>query len=305
VRLAFLGTPEAAVASLHALVDAGHDVGLVVTRADRRRGRGGALVASPVKRAALDLGLRVTDDLAAVRDSGAERGVVVAYGALIPAPLLAEVPMLNVHFSLLPRWRGAAPVARAILAGDDETGVDVISLEATLDTGPIHAEARVRVGDKTLSELTSELAEVGSRVLVEVLASSQLLAHPRPQVGEATYAAKLDAADYALESSMDVETAARVVRLERSRVVIGARRLRILRAHVGEGAGPTRGEAGDVKMNGALSLAFRDGTLVLDRLQPDGGRAMTSAAWWAGARLEGPLRWEGPITPGRPVGSGA
>ena len=305
MRLAFLGTPDAAVASLRALVDAGHEVALVVTRADRRRGRGGALVASPVKRAALDLGLNVTDELGAVRDSRIEWGVVVAYGALIPASLLGEVPMLNVHFSLLPRWRGAAPVARAILAGDVETGVDVISLEATLDTGPIHAEARVKVADKSLSELTEELADVGSRVLVDVLASSQLLAHPRPQVGEAIYARKLDSTDFVLLESMDVASAARVARLERSAVLIGGRRLRILRAHVDVRAGARSGEAGRVLVNGALALEFRDGTLVLDSVKPDGGRAMASAAWWAGARLGEPLRWEGPIAPDRPVGSGA
>ena len=303
MRLAFLGTPEAAVASLRALVDAGHDVALVVTRADRRRGRGGALVASPVKRAALELGLAVTDDLAAVRNAGVERGVVVAYGALIPAPLLAEVPMLNVHFSLLPRWRGAAPVARAILAGDDVTGVDVISLEASLDTGPVHARARVDVDDKTLSELTSELADVGARLVVEVLANSSLLDHPRPQVGDATYARKLGAADFALEPSMDVARAARVARLERSRVVVGGRSIRILRAHVGDAAHAPA--AGRVSAARAVALGFRDGALILDSVQPDGGRPMAGAAWWAGARLDESVRWEGPIAPDRPVGSGA
>lgn len=302
MRLAFLGTPEAAVASLRALVEAGHDVALVVTRADRRRGRGGALVASPVKLAALELGLSVTDDLGAVRDARVERGVVVAYGALIPADMLAEVPMLNVHFSLLPRWRGAAPVARAILAGDDETGVDVISLEASLDTGPIHAEARVPIADKTLSELTLELADVGANLLIEVLSSASLLAHPRPQIGEATYARKLSSIDFALSPTMGVAQAARVVRLGASRVTIGGRRLRILRAHVGDADEAL--SPGTVGVARAVSLGFVDGALVLESIQPDGGRVMTSAAWWAGARLVEPLRWEGPITPDGPVGSG-
>ncbi len=302
MRIAFLGTPEAAVPSLRALVDAGHDVALVVTRADRRRGRGSALVASPLKRAALELGLSVTDDLMAVRDAHVERGVVVAYGALIPAALLAEVPMLNVHFSLLPRWRGAAPVARAILAGDAETGVDVISLEASLDTGPIHAETRVPVDDKTLSELTLELADVGAKLLIEVLSSASLLAHPWPQFGDATYARKLDATDFALAPTMSVAQAARVARLEASRVTIGGRRLRILRAHVDDGSALSPGA---VRVARAVALGFSDGTLALERVQPDGGRAMTSTAWWTGARLVEPVRWEGPITPDGPVGSGA
>ncbi len=304
MRLAFLGTPEAAVVSLRALVEAGHDVGIVVTRPDRRRGRGGALVASPVKRAAREMGLPVSDDLGAVREARVERGVVVAYGALVPAALLAEVPMLNVHFSLLPRWRGAAPVARAILAGDAETGVDVISLEASLDTGPIHAEARVPIAEKTLSELTGELAELGSRLLIEVLANASLLAHPHAQIGEAIYARKLDATDFALDPSMDVARAARVARLEASRVTIAGRRLRIVSAHV-DHESAAQPPAGGVGVTRAVSLGFDDGALVLDRVQPDGGRVMTSAAWWAGARLVEPLRWEGAIRPDGPVGSGA
>ena len=136
MRLVFLGTPEAAVPTLEAVVDAGHEVVLVVTRPDRRRGRGSELTPSPVKAAALRLGLSVTHRLADVADVDADRAVVVAYGAIIPETLLKKTPMLNVHFSLLPRWRGAAPVQRAILAGDEETGVSIISLEATLDTGP-------------------------------------------------------------------------------------------------------------------------------------------------------------------------
>ena len=145
MRLVFLGTPEAAVPSLRALVDAGHEVELVVTRPiDKRRGRGAG--AQPESGEGRRPGARtsrcVTRSLTS-RTSGAERGVVVAYGRLIPATLLDDVPMLNVHFSLLPRWRGAAPVERAILAGDEETGVSIMSLEATLDTGPVHLERRI------------------------------------------------------------------------------------------------------------------------------------------------------------------
>ncbi len=191
MRLVFLGTPEAAVPSLEALIDAGHDVALVITRPDRRRGRGSELSPSPVKTAATRLGLRVGHRLADIHEVDVERGVVVAYGAIIPELLLDKVPMLNVHFSLLPRWRGAAPVQRAILAGDEETGVSIISLEASLDTGPVHVERRVRVDDKTSHELTGELSHVGAAALIEVLATPALLEHPRAQVGEATYAEKI------------------------------------------------------------------------------------------------------------------
>ena len=119
-RLVYLGTPEIAVQPLRALHDAGHDIALVVSQPDRRRGRGAAVSASPVKAAALELGLPVTERIDEVIDSGAELGVVVAYGRLIRPPVLAAVPMVNMHFSLLPRWRGAAPVERAILAGDTD-----------------------------------------------------------------------------------------------------------------------------------------------------------------------------------------
>jgi methionyl-tRNA formyltransferase len=289
VRLAFLGTPEAGVTTLRALVGAGHDVALVVSRADRRRGRGSALVASPVKREALALGLRVSDDLEDVGRVDVERGVVVAYGAMIPAALLARVPMLNVHFSLLPRWRGAAPVARAILAGDTTTGVDIMGLEASLDTGPIFAERRTEVADKTLSELTSELADLGAEALLEVLASRDRLEHPRPQEGTPTYAAKLDAASFRIDATMDAEVAARVVRLERSQILVGGRRLRVCRAHVIEDVG----EPGtlDASPRGVV-VHFARGSLLLTEVQPEGKRAMTSSAWWAGARLHSPARWE-------------
>ena len=287
--LAFLGTPEAAVVCLRALVEAGHEVRIVVTRPDRRRGRGGALTPSPVKRAALELGLRVGDDLGDVSSAEVDLGVVVAYGAMIPAALLAEVAMLNVHFSLLPRWRGAAPVARAILAGDEETGVDVMGLEATLDTGPVFAEARTSVDDKTLSELTDELAHLGAKTLLDVLASEELLAHPRPQVGEATYAKKRDAETFRVDSSMDADVAARIVRLERTFLVLGGRRLRVCRAHVVDSGGPPGGVSVDAE---GVIAHFSNGSLVLDEVQPDGKRPMTSGAWWAGARLDSAARWE-------------
>jgi methionyl-tRNA formyltransferase len=145
VRIAFFGSPEASVAPLRALVDAGHDVALVVTQPDRRRGRGGALVASPEKQAALDLGLGVRTPENArelvdeVRALGLDLAVVVAFGQLLPTALLDAVPngFVNLHFSLLPRWRGAAPVERALLAGDAETGVDLLQLEEGHDTAGI------------------------------------------------------------------------------------------------------------------------------------------------------------------------
>ena len=289
MRLAFFGTPDAAVPSLRALVDAGHTIEVVVTRPDRRRGRGGELSASAVKVAALELELRVAHRVSDVDQFEVERGVVVAYGAMIPATLLERVAMLNVHFSLLPRWRGAAPVERAILAGDEETGVDVMSLEAELDTGPIHLERRVDVGEKTARQLTNELAELGALALVEVLDSPELLANPRRQEGEVTYAAKLTTETFHLVPSMTPELLTRTVRLERAFTFVNERRLRVMKAHVVEGddaPGSVRAEGGVVTLAGA------GGGVALDEVQPEGARTMTGWAWWTGARLDAAsARW--------------
>src|SRR5580692_5067136 len=159
-----------AVRPLRALVDAGHDVVLCVTRPDRRRGRGSAVTPSPVKAAALALGLTVSHSMEDVADAGVELAVVVAYGRIIPLTLLERVPMVNLHFSLLPRWRGAAPVERAILAGDRETGVCLMKLEEGLDTGPVYARQVVTIGpDMDVASLRAELVERGSSLLVDSL----------------------------------------------------------------------------------------------------------------------------------------
>lgn len=282
MRIAFLGTPAAAVPALRALVGAGHDVAVVITRPDRRRGRGPDVVASPVKRAALDLGLRVEHSLSAIEGSEAERGVVVAYGAIIPSTLLDQVPMLNVHFSLLPRWRGAAPVERAILAGDYETGVCVMSLEPELDTGPIHLALRTDVAQKTASELTDELATMGATAIVQVLDSRDLLANPRAQSGEVTYAEKLTKESFHLQPRMTTQELSRTVRLGRAFTFIEQRRLRV--DTVGLSRNSLR--AGEVAMiDGDILMGCADGAVVLGRVQPEGSRPMSALAWWGGARF--------------------
>src|SRR6056297_1619209 len=173
MKLVYLGTPEMAVPPLRALVGAGHEIVRVVTRVDKKRGRGGAVSPSPIKAAAIELGLPVSHDPDDVLDAvalGAELGVVVAYGRIIEPHLLEVLPMVNLHFSLLPRWRGAAPVERAILAGDARTGVGVMRVEEGLDTGGIHAERVVPIGpEATAVELRAELVEVGTELLVETL----------------------------------------------------------------------------------------------------------------------------------------
>jgi methionyl-tRNA formyltransferase len=290
MRLAFLGTPEAAVPSLRALVDAGHDVVVVITRADRKRGRGGAMSSSPVKACAQELGLSIGHRLSDLDDLDIERGVVVAYGRLIPADLLARMPMLNVHFSLLPRWRGAAPVERAILAGDAETGVSIMTLEEELDTGPVHLERRVTLGDKSLATLLDELAALGAAALSDVLASPELLATPRPQRGEASYATKLTKEDHRLVPSTPATQLARVIRLGRAFAYVEGRRLLVENATVVHDADV---DAGSIALrDGRVLFGTADGALNLERVRPESAKSMNATAWWSGARLDPTVvRW--------------
>ena len=290
MRIVYLGTPVDAVAPLRALVADGHDVALVVTQPDRRRSRGSGADPSPVKEASLELGLRVltpekaravVDD---VRASGAELGVVVAFGQLLPVALLESLPhgFVNLHFSLLPRWRGAAPVERAILAGDRETGVDLMRIEAGLDTGPVFARARVPIGDdETAGELHARLVEAGTALLRANLAHVPT-AVPEPQAGEPTYAEKLSVDEFRLDPSRGAVELERVVRAGNPRpgawLRAGGRRVKVWRAHAdtpGDGIAP-----GTLGPGGALGTS--NGVLVLDQVQPEGKRAMPARDWQAG-----------------------
>jgi len=289
MRLAFLGTPGAAIPSLEALVAAGHDVAIVITRPDTRRGRGSTLSPSPVKEAAARLSLPVGHSLKDLEEANVEMGIVVAYGAMIPTRILDVVPMLNVHFSLLPRWRGAAPVERAILAGDIETGVGIMSLEPTLDTGPVHAERRTLIGSKTASELTQELALAGAQALVDVLASNDFLEHPVAQSGEPTYAEKLTKETFHILPTESAELGLRRIRLGSAFCFLGDKRLRVLEAQTSGHVVPV----GELRVNGTSAfLGTCDGSLELLRVQPEGSKAMAAQDWVKGARLEnGVARW--------------
>ena len=240
VKLVYLGNPEMAVPPLRSLVEAGHEVVRVITRADKRRGRGGATSPSPVKAAANELGLTVSHDpddvLDAVAD-GAELGVVVAFGRIIEPHLLDAVPMVNLHFSLLPRWRGAAPVERALLAGDDETGVGVMRVEEGLDTGGLYAEERIPIGgETTAAELRAQLVDIGSELLVEVLSRPvrEWIGDARPQAGEPVYASKLDKAEFEIDWSEPVEQVHRRIRVGGAWTTFRGKRLKIVEARLDE-----------------------------------------------------------------------
>lgn len=217
MRIVFMGTPEFAVPVLDALVDAGHDVVAAYSQPPRRGNRG-KVAPSPVQMRAEALGIATRTPLT-LRDAeaqaefaawNADAAVVAAYGLLLPRPVL-DAPVhgcLNVHGSLLPRWRGAAPVQRAILAGDAETGVGIMQMEAGLDTGPVRLEGRTPIDGKTAGELAAELSAMGARLMAEVLADID--AHPpvpQPEAG-VTYASKIDKAEARLDftrSAVEVE----------------------------------------------------------------------------------------------------
>ena len=266
MKLVYLGTPEMAVPPLRALVDAGHEIVRVITRIDKRRGRGGSTSPSPVKAAAVDLGLPVGHDPDEVLDAvaaGAELGVVVAYGRIIKPHLLEAVPMVNLHFSLLPRWRGAAPVERAILAGAAVTGVAGLGVEEGLDTGPIHAEERVPIDhDTTADDLRIELVDVGTRLLVDTLSQpvDEWIRHGRPQEGAPVYAAKIEKSELELDLDAAGEVQHRLVRLGGAWTTFRGRRLKVHEADL------------------------VDGRLVPTVVQPEGKPRMDADAWRNGAR---------------------
>jgi methionyl-tRNA formyltransferase len=254
-----------AVSPLEALVEAGHEIALVVTNPDRRRARGGQTSPSPVKAAAERLGLPVSHSVDDVLLVGAELGVVVAFGQLIRPHVLAELDFVNLHFSLLPRWRGAAPVERALLAGDDVTGVCVMALEEGLDTGGVYARAEVPIAtSSTADELRAELVEVGSRLLVDTLASG--LGRPEPQVGEPTYAKKFSNDDLRIDWSSPAATIDRLIRVGGAWTTFRAKRVKIHAAQL------------------------VDGEIVPTEVQPEGKPRMSFEAWRNGAQ-PGPGEW--------------
>ena len=292
MRLAFLGTPEVAADTLRAVVGAGHEVSLVVTRKDARRGRGGDLSPSPVKAAAAELGLPVAYSAGEVPPSGAELGVVVAYGRIIKPEVLAEVPMVNLHFSLLPRWRGAAPVERAVLAGDAETGACVMQLEEGLDTGPVFGCQKVAIGaEETAGELRRRLGVVGTKMLLEMLSDG--FPTPAPQVGEPTYAAKVEASELHLDFSRSAEQCLRVIRVGKAWTNWRGKRLIVHRARPAQMKVPCHPELGHPELGHSKPgeifgdiVATGDGCLELLVVQPEGKPPMPAKEWLRGARAK-------------------
>jgi methionyl-tRNA formyltransferase len=280
-RLVYLGTPQLAVPPLRALVAAGHEVALVVSQPDRKRGRGGALQPSPVKAAAIELGLPVTDRVDDVLDVGADAGVVVAFGRLIKPHVLDVLPMVNIHFSLLPRWRGAAPVERAILAGDERTGVCLMEVDESLDTGAVLARVELHIDpDEQLDELRDRLVAVGTDLLVDGLASG--LGPSEPQVGDVTYAEKIQPEELHLDWARPAAELHRVTRLGEAWTTFRGHRFKVRRARLSEAAG-TDLAPGEL---GGVCVGAGDGVVELVEVQPEGKVRQQASDWVRGARLQ-------------------
>ncbi len=283
MRVIFMGTPDFAVPALRALVAAGHAVLACYTQPPRPAGRGKQLQPSPVQCEAEAMGIAVrhpvslkgADEQAAFAALGADIGVVAAYGLILPRPIL-DVPRhgcLNIHASLLPRWRGAAPVQRAILAGDAETGVTIMRMEAGLDTGPMLAVGRTSVDRKTAGELTVELAEIGARLMVAVL--DDLPGHPEtPQPeDDVTYASKIDKHEARLDFTRSATEVERQIRgfapAPGAFFELGGERYRVLAAEIIEGDGKP-----GTTLDERLTIACGSGAIAPTIIQRAGRPAM-------------------------------
>ncbi len=297
MRIVFAGTPEFAAVALRALLAAGHAVPLVLTQPDRPAGRGMALQPSAVKRVASEAGIAVFQP-ATLKDAGAQARlcevaadvmVVAAYGLILPQAVL-DLPRfgcLNIHASLLPRWRGAAPIQRAILAGDEETGVCIMQMEAGLDTGPVLLAGRTPIrDDDTAASLHDRLAVLGGELIVDALGRLPLPAVAQPATG-VTYAAKLEKSEAPLDWTQSAEQLARRVRafnpFPGATAQLDGAPLKIWQA----AAVPGQGEPGVVLAveRDALVVACGSGALRLGELQKAGGRRLGVAQFLAGTPL--------------------
>lgn len=302
MRIVFMGTPEFAVPSLRALAGA-HDVRLVLTRPDAVRGRGRRLEPSAVKAAATELGIdvletkRITDDvMAAIRAAEPDAVVVAAFGCILPDAVLTAAPLgcVNVHASSLPRWRGAAPIQRAILSGDARAGVSIMRVVHDLDAGAYCRQADVEVGEKSCPQVMGELAELGARELLVALrqmadGTAEWVEQDESKV---TYARKvekaemlLDPAATALDNRRRVQTS---LDAAPARMAVAGRGVRVLAARV---AGDEASQGEVIVRHGRVIAGCADGAIELLRVKPDGKREMEASAWAAGLH-QSQLAWE-------------
>ncbi len=305
LRLVYMGTPDFAVPALDALVDGGHEIVAVYTQPPRPAGRGKKEVKSAVHRRAetLDIpvrhpdSLKSTEEQAAFAALGADAAVVAAYGLILPAPVLnaPRLGCLNIHASLLPRWRGAAPIQRAILAGDPETGVSIMAMDEGLDTGDVLlAEAVPITGATTGAALHDTLADLGARLIVEALVKldiGALTPVPQPEKG-VTYAAKLTRAEGQLDWTKKSVELERQVRAfdpwPGAWFEVAGERIKVLSAEVAEGGGVP----GTLLLGEGLTVACATGALRITRLQRAGKEPVAAEAFLRGFDMPASVRSE-------------
>lgn len=296
LRVGFAGTPPFAATALAAILGAGHEVTLVLTQPDRRQGRGLRLAPSAVKALAVERGLAVLQPQtlkgASLPTNGAiDVLVVAAYGLLLPQPVLdwPRHGAINIHASLLPRWRGAAPIQRALLAGDPQTGISIMQMDAGLDTGPVIARTVMPIAPRdTTGTLTAKLADAGASAIVQTLAALKtagaLPSHPQ-DAAAATYATKIDGAEAAIRWNDDAVTIDRVVRAFNPApgafAALGGATIKIW---VAEPSAESVGVPGTIVRADATGLlvACGRGALQVRELQRAGGKRLSAAAFLAG-----------------------
>lgn len=302
MRIVFMGTPAFAVPSLRALAGA-HDVGLVLTRPDAVRGRGKRLEPSAVKAAATELGIdvletkRITDDvMAVIRAAEPDVIVVAAFGCILPDAVLEAAPLgcVNVHASSLPRWRGAAPIQRAILSGDARAGVSIMRVVHDLDAGAYCRQADVEVGEKSCPQVMGELAELGARELLAALdqMADGTAVWVEQDESKVTYAKKIEKAEMLLDPAATALDNRRRVQTSLdaapARMAVAGKGVRVLAARVAE-EGVAQGEV--LVRHGRVIAGCADGAIELLRVKPDGKREMEASAWAAGLH-QSQLAWE-------------
>ncbi|MEH6716047.1 methionyl-tRNA formyltransferase [Parasphingorhabdus flavimaris] len=294
MRLAFMGTPDFAVPALQALHDAGHEIVAVYSQPPRRAGRGKQLSPSPVQKLAENLGLPVRTPVslkdeaeqAAFAELDLDVAIVAAYGLILPQAIL-DAPKkgcLNIHGSLLPRWRGAAPVQRAILAGDMETGITIMQMGAGLDTGPMLLKAATAIDGKTAGELTDELADTGAALMVQYLASPTEYPPETQDDALATYARKIEKQDARLDFSQPADQVERQIRAYNPQpgafFEYQSNRYRILEAQVSE----TTGAAGTI-LDDQLLIGCGTGSIQPKVVQKAGKPAMELKSFLNGTKI--------------------
>ncbi len=305
MRIVFMGTPAFAVPSLQKL-NVEHEVVLVLTRPDAVRGRGKTLEPSPVKAAALELGLPVLEAarctpevIEALREANADIYCVAAYGCILPDEVLTMAPfgIVNVHASLLPRWRGAAPIQRSILAGDECTGVSIMRIGHGVDTGAYCAQASTSVAGKTADALTFELAELGAKLLCDTLPTIADGSAVWTEQDETlvTHAEKVSKVEMRLGPAMTAaEALARVLASSDTapaRCVVAGKPVRIMGAQAAEASSPSLAAGAVSVVSKRVYLGCADGAIEVLSVKPDGKRQMDASAWAAGLHGDA-LGWE-------------